>query len=54
MALDSLTPTAHHLSVLAVATIEARLILAAARAVLVPPDVGTLFLRLDAETRNYL
>ena len=54
MALDPLTPTRITLSVLAVATIEARLILCLARAVLIPPDEGTLFLRLDAESRNYL
>ncbi len=54
MALDSLTPTGIMMSVLAVATIEARLILCLARAVLIPPDEGTSFLRLDAETRNYL
>jgi small-conductance mechanosensitive channel len=54
MALDPMTPTRITLSVLAVATIEARLILCLARAVLLPPDDGALFLRLDAETRNYL
>jgi small conductance mechanosensitive channel len=54
MALDSWTPTGITMSVLAVATIEARLILCVARAVLIPPDEGTSFLRLDAETRNYL
>ena len=50
MALDPLTPTGITMSVLAVATIEARLILCVARAVLIPPDEGTSFLRLDAET----
>lgn len=54
MALDLLTPTGITMSVLAVATIEVRLILCLARAVLIPPDEGTSFLRLDAETRNYL
>jgi moderate conductance mechanosensitive channel len=54
MLLDPLTATRITLSVLAVATIEARLILCLARAVLLPPDDGTLFLRVDAETRNYL
>ena len=54
MALDLWTPTGITMSVLAVATIEARLILCVARAVLIPPDEGTSFLRLDAETRNYL
>ena len=39
---------------LAVATIEARLILCLARAVLLPVDEGALFLPIAAETRNYL
>jgi moderate conductance mechanosensitive channel len=54
MALDPLTPTGITMSVLAVATIEVRLILCFARALLIPPDDGTAFLPLDAETRNYL
>jgi moderate conductance mechanosensitive channel len=54
MALDPLTPTRITLSVLAVATIEARLILCLARAVLLPVDEGALFLPIAAETRNYL
>jgi small-conductance mechanosensitive channel len=54
MALDPLTPTRITLSVLAVATIEARLILCLARAVLLPVDEGALFLPIVAETRNYL
>ena len=54
MALDPLTVTRITLSVLAVATIEARLILCLARAVLLPVDEGALFLPIAAETRNYL
>ncbi len=54
MVLDPLTPTRITLSVLVVATIEARLILCLARAVLLPVDDGVLFLPIDAETRNYL
>ena len=54
MALDPLTPTRITLSVLAVATIEVRLILCLARAVLLPVDEGALFLPIAAETRNYL
>ncbi len=54
MALDPLAPTRITLSVLAVATIEARLILCLARAVLLPVDEGALFLPIAAETRNYL
>ena len=54
MVLDPLTPTRITLSVLAVATIEARLILCLARAVLLPVDDGVLFLPISAETRNYL
>ncbi len=54
MAFDPLTPTRITLSVLAVATIEARLILCLARAVLLPVDEGALFLPIVAETRNYL
>lgn len=54
MALEPLSPTRITLSVLAVATIEARLTLCLARAVLLPEDDGALFLPFDAETRNYL
>lgn len=54
LALDPLTATRITLSVLAVATIEARLILCFARALLLPADEGVLFVPLDAETRNYL
>ncbi len=54
MALDPMTPTRITLSVLAVATIEARLILCLARAVLLPADEGVLFLPIGAETRHYL
>jgi moderate conductance mechanosensitive channel len=54
MALEPFTPTSITMSVLAVATIEARLILCLARAALLPPDPGILFLPIDAETRNYL
>jgi moderate conductance mechanosensitive channel len=54
MALDQLSSTRITLSVLAVATIEARLILCLARAVLLPADEGALFLPIATETRNYL
>jgi moderate conductance mechanosensitive channel len=54
MVLDPLSATRITLSVLAVATIEARLILCLARAVLLPADEGALFLPIAAETRNYL
>jgi moderate conductance mechanosensitive channel len=54
IALDPLTVTRITLSVLAVATIEARLILCLARAVLLPADEGVLFLPISAETRHYL
>jgi moderate conductance mechanosensitive channel len=54
IALDQLTATRITLSVLAVATIEARLILCLARAVLLPADEGALFVTIAAETRNYL
>jgi moderate conductance mechanosensitive channel len=54
MALDQMSPTRITLSVLAVATIEARLILCLARAVLLPEDEGALFLPIEAETRHYL
>jgi small-conductance mechanosensitive channel len=54
MAFDPMTVTRITLSVLAVATIEARLILCLARALLLPADEGALFLPIAAETRNYL
>ena len=54
MALDPLTPASVTLSVLVYATVEARLILCVARALLLPADAGTLILPIDAETRNYL
>jgi small-conductance mechanosensitive channel len=54
IALDPLTPTRITLSVLVYATVEARLILCLARALLLPADAGTLFVTIDAETRNYL
>jgi small conductance mechanosensitive channel len=54
MTLDPLTATSITMAVLAVATIEARVILCLVRAVLLPPDDGALFLHLDPETRNYL
>ena len=54
IALDPLTPASVTLSVLVYATVEARLVLCVARALLLPADAGTLFLPIDAETRNYL
>ena len=54
MALDPLTATRITLSVLVDATVEARLILCLARAMLLPADDGALFVPIDAETRNYL
>src|SRR5271170_2398451 len=54
IALDPLTATSVTLSVLVYATVEARLVLCLARALLLPTDAGTLILPIDAETRNYL
>jgi moderate conductance mechanosensitive channel len=54
MALDPLSPTRVTLSVLVYATVEARLILCVARALLLPADEGALLVPIDAETRNYL
>jgi small-conductance mechanosensitive channel len=54
MALEPLTRTRITLSVLVAATIEARLLLCAARNILLPADTGAVFVPLDAETRNYL
>jgi moderate conductance mechanosensitive channel len=54
MALDPFTPASVTLTVLVYATVEARLVLCVARAVLLPADPGTLILPIDAETRNYL
>jgi small-conductance mechanosensitive channel len=54
MALEPLTRTRITLSVLVTATIEARLLLCAARNMLLPADTGAVFVPLDAETRNYL
>jgi small-conductance mechanosensitive channel len=54
IALDPLTPTRVTLSVLVYATVEARLILCLARALLVPADEGALLVPIDPETRNYL
>ncbi len=42
------------LSVLLTATVEARLLLCVAKNILLPADVGTVFLPVEAETRNYL
>ncbi len=53
MALDPLTRARVTLSVLINATIEARLVLCVARTLLVPTDSGTVFVPLEAETRNY-
>jgi moderate conductance mechanosensitive channel len=54
MTIAPLTATGITMSVLTMATIEARLTLCFARALLLPPDDGTVFLPIDAETRNYL
>ncbi len=54
MTLDILTPTRITLSVLVDATVEARLLLCLARAVLLPADGGTVFVPIEAETRHYL
>jgi moderate conductance mechanosensitive channel len=54
VALEPLTRTRITLSVLVTATIEARLLLCAARNMLLPADTGAVFVPLDAETRNYL
>jgi len=54
MALEPLTRARITLSVLVNAAVEARLILCIARNVLLPADTGTVFVPLDAETRNYL
>jgi moderate conductance mechanosensitive channel len=54
MALEPLTRTRITLSVLVTATIEARLLLCAARNILLPADTGAVFVPLDAETCNYL
>ncbi len=54
MALDPLTRSRITLSVLLDATIEVRLVLCIARAMLLPADTGVVFVPIDAETRNYL
>ena len=54
MALDPLTRSRITLSILVNATVEARLLLCVARAVLLPADAATMFVPIDAETRNYL
>ncbi len=54
MSLDPFSPTRITLSVLADATVETRLLLCLARALLLPIDGGTLVVPIDAETRNYL
>ena len=54
MALDPFSPTRITLSVLADATVETRLVLCLARALLLPIDGGTLVVQIDVETRNYL
>jgi small conductance mechanosensitive channel len=51
---DALTAAKITLSVLVEATVEARLALCLARAVLAPGDKAAVFLPVDAETRNYL
>ncbi|MBV8336311.1 MAG: mechanosensitive ion channel, partial [Alphaproteobacteria bacterium] len=54
MTLEPLTRIRITLSVLVNATIEARLVLCAARGLLLPADSGAVFVALGAETRNYL
>ena len=54
MMLDPMTRARITLTVLVDATVEARLVLCLARAVLMPADAGTVFLPSDAETRTYL
>jgi small conductance mechanosensitive channel len=54
MTLDILTPTRITLSVLVDATVEARLLLCLARAMLLPADDGDVFVPIEAETRHYL
>jgi moderate conductance mechanosensitive channel len=51
---DGPTPARVTLSVLVEATVEARLALCVARAVLVPADADLLLLPVDTATRNYL
>ncbi|HEU0157639.1 MAG TPA: mechanosensitive ion channel domain-containing protein, partial [Stellaceae bacterium] len=50
----SFAPTRLMLSVLVSATVEARLFLCIARALLLPADAGAVFVPIGAETRNYL
>lgn len=50
----SFTPTRVTLSVLVTATVEARLLLCVARALLLPADPGAVFVPIGGETRNYL
>ncbi|MGH7064037.1 MAG: mechanosensitive ion channel domain-containing protein [Stellaceae bacterium] len=50
----SFIPTRVTLSVLAATTAEARLLLCAARALLLPADAGAVFVPIGPETRNYL
>jgi small-conductance mechanosensitive channel len=54
IALEPLTRARITLSVLVIATVEARLVLCVARNVLLPADAGAVFVPLDAETSNYL
>ena len=54
IALEPLTRARITLSVLVIATVEARLVLCVAKNVLLPADAGAVFVPLDAETRNYL
>ena len=54
VALDPFTRTRITLSVLVNATVQARLLLCVVRSVLLPADAATVFLPIDAETRNYL
>ena len=54
MTLEPLTRARITLSVLVDATVRARLILCVAKNLLLPTDIGAVFVPLDAETRNYL
>jgi small-conductance mechanosensitive channel len=54
LTLDPFTRTWITLSVLVNATVETRLLLCAIKSILLPADPGTVFVPLDAETRNYL
>src|SRR6516164_7963880 len=54
MTVEPLTRARITLSVLVNAAVQARLILCVAKNTLLPTDTGTVFVPLDAETRNYV